>query len=69
MNSILNKLNNEQIWMEYLNNKLEKGYLTKKEKSEWDEYITNKKYLEVVDNILEGKGLGIPEKRLINKIR
>ena len=68
MNSILYKLSQEEVWLEYLNYKLDKDHLVKKEKEELIEFVNLKKYEEVADLILNGDGLTIPEKKLINKI-
>ena len=68
MDSILYKLKQESVWKEYLEYKLEKSHLTKRDELELIEYINSEKYIDIVDNILEGKGLNIPEKKLVNKI-
>ena len=68
MKSILYKLKEEDTWKEYLNYKLEKANLSKKEQLELIEYINSKKYIEVVENVLLEKNLSIPEKKCINKL-
>ena len=67
MDNLLQELKDESKWEEYLNHKLEKCHLSKKELAELNEYISSKKYVGVVDNITSGKGLSIPTKKLINK--
>lgn len=68
MDSILYRLNQESLWLEYLEYKTEKGHLTIKEKTELIEFIHLKKYESVVQRIQNGEGLTIPEKKIINKI-
>jgi len=65
--SILYQLNNQSVWQEYLEYKLEKDHFTEKEKQELIAFIEFEKYDVVVRNILNNEGLSIPQKKLINK--
>jgi Reverse transcriptase (RNA-dependent DNA polymerase). len=68
MESILHQLNKQHIWQKYLEYKLEKDSLTKKEKQELIEFVELKKYEDTAKSILKNKPLSIPEKKLINKL-
>ena len=68
MKSLLLELKEESKWTEYLNHKIEKGHLSKKELEELTDYIDEKKYLLIVDKILAGEGFSIPNKKFVNKV-
>ena len=68
MESILNMLNSQEVWQEYLEYKSEKGRLAKKEQENLADFIEQKKYESVVRNILNSGPMSIPEKKLINKV-
>ena len=67
VSSLLAELKEEKKWEEYLDHKLTKGHLTKKELSKLEQFINSKSYLTIVDNIICGEGLSIPIKKQINK--
>jgi retron-type reverse transcriptase len=68
MKSLLHELNEQSVWLEYLEYKTEKGHFSKKDTKELTEFINAKKYEAVTDNILSGGKLSIPQKSLINKL-
>ena len=68
MESILYRLNSQSVWREYLEYKLEKGHLSKKDQEALAEFIELKKYEDTVTRILDGEPLSTPNKKLVNKI-
>ncbi len=64
----LEKLTNDNLWLEYLNNKLEKEFISDKEKDEIKEFVTNKRYKEITSKIANHNySFSIPNKHFINK--
>ena len=62
------KLINEKLWNDYLNTKLSKDFINKKEKEELKDFILNKKYKDIVDKIYNNKyKFSTPIKHSINK--
>ncbi|MBQ3416124.1 MAG: group II intron reverse transcriptase domain-containing protein [Clostridia bacterium] len=69
MESIINKIENEEIWEEYLEFKKQQLSMTKYEIEELEEYIHSKQYMDIAKKIVQGKyEFSIPQKHLINKI-
>jgi Retron-type reverse transcriptase len=68
MESVLHELNRQEAWREYFEYKLAKDHFTEKEKSDFADFIDQKKYERTVAGILNNEGLSIPAKKLINKI-
>jgi len=68
MESVLYELDKQSAWREYLDYKLEKGHLTKKDIQELTDFIDNKGYENAVHNILNSGKMSIPRKTLINKL-
>ena len=69
MKSLLYEIKENRVWNDYLEFKRKQASISKKELEELAEYILNKKYQKIVNQILQGKyTFSIPEKHLINKI-
>lgn len=61
-------LENDIKWNEYLKYKLSKDYINKKEKDELINFIQNKKYKRICDELVNGKYIfSIPKKHIISK--
>lgn len=68
MSGILEQLTYEQVWEEFLQYKLEKKHLSKREEKELSDFIHNKEYKAVTEHILENNySFAPPVKRSINK--
>lgn len=68
MMSILHELTDANIWQEYLQYKTDKGHLSKKELKELSDFINNKEYFKITNNILdESYCFNPPNKAFINK--
>ncbi len=66
--SILQKASDAECWMEFLNYKIERQHISKKEEREIRNFIENQEYLPICERIKEGKfPSDIPVKRIINK--
>lgn len=66
--SIINDLENHNLWQKYLENKITKSHMTAIEEKNLIEYINNKKYLEITKGIINGSyTFSIPKKSVINK--
>ena len=65
--SILYKLKNEYYWRQFLKSKQEGGHLSSREEKKLDDFITNKKYLPVVENVLNKKPFALPKVTVLNK--
>ena len=69
MDSLLYKLNDDNTWLNYLEFKKEQLSSTKSEIKLLEDYITNKKYKDIVNKIInKNYTFSIPYKHLINKI-
>ena len=68
MESLLHELDRHSVWQEFLDYKIEKKHLSKKEEKVLTDFIEQKLYKGVVSGILSGEELSIPRKILINKI-
>ncbi len=69
METILNELNNEKIWNNFLKYKIENNLLTNSEEKHIKEYILNKKYENIANSIINGTYIfSYPVKHCINKI-
>ena len=66
--SVLNLLNNPHVWAEYFEYKTGNDRLTKKETAKLAEFIEQKSYEKASKNIVDGNGLSVPKKNLINKM-
>lgn len=54
-------------WQEFLQYKTEKQHLSKAEREELENYISEKKYLSVLEKIERGEALPLPVKKEVNK--
>ncbi len=69
MKSLLYEITNKEVWNEYLEFKRKQASISKREIAELEEYIYNRKYEKIANEIIEGTyKFSIPEKHLINKI-
>lgn len=66
---ISNKLNNPNVWAEFLAYKQEKKHLLPSEEQDLTDFIEKKEYLPVVERMLTGCFCAIPEKKLIRKMQ
>ena len=55
MTSILNILGEEQVWIDFYEQKVEPDYFRVSDAQELFQYIRNKRYVPVVDKILSGE--------------
>ena len=65
--SLIELLKNEKTWIEFLEYKINGGHLTKRECEELKQYIFDKAYLPIVDDIILGRNFTIPVMKQINK--
>lgn len=65
--SIIELLREEKTWEDFLKYKINSGHLSQKEQIQLEEYIYNKEYLPVTQQILNQEQFAIPEMKLINK--
>ena len=66
---MLEKLLNHSLWEDYLKINLDNEYLSKKEKKKLQDFISNKKYLEIASRIISNDyTFSIPKKHIISKI-
>ena len=68
MESIIKQLIRQDIWEEFLAYRLLKGRFTWHEFYEADRYVEREEYLPLAHRIVQGEGLGIPKKKIINKM-
>ena len=68
MESIIKQLTQQDIWEEFLAYRLMKGRFTWHEFYEADRYVEREEYLPLAQRIVQGEGLGIPQKKIINKM-
>ena len=67
--SILSQLTQQETWEEFLAYRLMKGRFNWHEFNEADAFVEREDYLPLATKIAEGEGLGIPTKKLVNKMR
>ena len=65
--SLLNILSDEKVWIDFYEQKVDPTYFRISDAQELFQYIRGKRYLPVVDKILRGEGLSIPQKKRIAK--
>lgn len=65
--SLIELLKDEKTWNEFLEYKINGGHLTKRECEELKQYICDKAYLPIVDDIVLGRNFTIPVMKQINK--
>ncbi len=68
MNSLIEQLSIPQVWEQFLAYRLEKGRFNWTEFNLADSYVEEERYLPVVNSLMEGNKLSIPQKRIINKL-
>ncbi len=68
MESIIKQLTRQDIWEEFLAYRLLKGRFTWHEFYEADRYVEREEYLPLAQRIVQGEGLDIPHKKIINKM-
>ena len=67
--SVFEKLSDASVWGDYLAYKINGRHLTRSEESDLRKYIDNREYLPVLETVVNGERLPIPEKKLIRKMR
>ena len=65
---ILSQLTRQETWEEFLAYRLMKGRFNWHEFDEADAFVEHEDYLPLATKIAQGKGLGIPTKKLVNKM-
>ena len=68
MESIIKQLTQQDVWEEFLAYRLLKGRFTWHEFYEADRYVEREEYLPLAQKIVQGEGLDIPHKKIINKM-
>ena len=68
MEGIIAQLARQEVWEEFLSHRLLKGRFTWHEFDDADSFIAEERYLPVVERLLRGEPLGIPQKKSINKM-
>ena len=68
MCSILSQLGDQAVWEAFLAHRLMKGRFTWSLFSDADDYVASEGYLPVAKAFMDGKGPGVPEKKLVNKM-
>jgi len=68
MDSILAQLTRQETWEEFLAYRLMKGRFNWHEFDEADNYVEREQYLPLARKIAQGGSLGIPRKKIVNKM-
>jgi hypothetical protein len=68
MSSIIKQLQEAPVWDTFLSYKLARGQFTWSEYTAALAFVEERRYMSVVQTIIEGGSLGTPHKRLINKL-
>lgn len=68
MNSIISRLTRQDVWEEFLAYRLLKGRFNWYEFREADSFVEREAYLPLAEKIVQGAGLGIPRKKIVNKM-
>ena len=68
MESIISQLTQQETWEEFLAYRLMKGRFNWHEFDEADAFVDKELYLPLATQIAQGEGLGIPTKKLVNKM-
>ena len=66
--SIISQLTLQETWEEFLAYRLMKGRFNWHEFDEADDFVEREDYLQLAKKIAEGEGLGLPTKKLVNKM-
>ena len=65
--SLLDKLSDEKVWIDFYERKVDPAFFRVTDAKELFQYVRQKRYLPVVERIINGKGLSIPMKKRIAK--
>lgn len=68
MDNLIGQLSTPIAWEQYLAYRLEKGRFNWTEFNLADRYVEEEQYLPLVNSLMEGNKLSIPQKRIINKL-
>ena len=68
MDSIITQLTRQEAWEEFLAYRLLKGRFTWHDFKDADSFVEQEKYLHLGQKIVAGEGLGIPTKKIVNKM-
>jgi hypothetical protein len=68
MESVISQLTRQETWEEFLAYRLMKGRFNWQEFDEADAFVEQQKYLPLTTKIAQVEGLGIPTKKLVNKM-
>ncbi len=68
MDSIITQLTRQKAWEEFLAYRLLKGRFTWHDFKDADSFVEQEKYLHLGQKIVAGEGLGIPTKKIVNKM-
>lgn len=68
MSSIIEQLATQQVWEKYLAQRLTKGRFDWETFDQMDSIVENEDYLPLVQSILAGGGLSVPQKHEVNKM-
>lgn len=68
MESILTQLTRQNTWEEFLAYRLLKGRFTWREFDEADRFVEQEAYLHLAQRIAQGESLGVPVKKIVNKM-
>ena len=68
MESILTQLTRQETWEEFLAYRLVKSRFNWHEFDEADRFVEQEAYLHLAQKIARGEGLGIPKKKIVNKM-
>ena len=65
--TILNSLLDHNVWQDFLQSKKDGGHLSKADEKQLANFILQKRYIPVAQNILNGQNLPLPKVAQINK--
>ena len=68
MNSIITQLTRQDVWEEFLAYRLMKGRFNWHEFKQADGFVEREAYLPLAQKVVQGEGLGIPTKKIVNKM-
>ncbi|MCR4854259.1 MAG: reverse transcriptase/maturase family protein [Prevotella sp.] len=68
MESIITQLSRQEVWEKCIAYRLLKGRFTWHEFYEADRFVEREQYLRVVQKLIQGEGLGMPTKKIVNKM-
>ena len=68
MESIIHQLTKQEAWEAYLSYRLRQGRYNWREFDAADAFVAQERYLPVTNHFVEGGALGIPIKKVVNKM-